>query len=109
MEINDKMNHISVLHCHIHLTSFVVAISALAITPSHHQNPHVFAHGRKNMNDILNNYVCSASHKRPELHFQNVWPVFSKNSIVHLYPTLRPNHCFQSWTTEVVSIADGPY
>ena len=48
-------------------------LSALAITPCHHQTTHVFAHGRKNMNDIFNNYVCSASHMRPELHFQNVW------------------------------------
>ena len=47
--------------------------TALAITPSHHQNTHVFAHGRKNMNDIFNKYVCSASHMSPELHFQNVW------------------------------------
>ena len=40
---------------------------------SHQQNTHVFADGRKNMNDIFNNYVCSASHMRPGLHFQNVW------------------------------------
>ena len=32
------------------------------MTPSHQQNTHVFADGRKNMNDISNNYVCSASH-----------------------------------------------
>ena len=47
-------------------------ISALTITPSHHQNMHDFADGRKNMNDIFNNYVCSASHRRLGLHFQNV-------------------------------------
>ena len=45
---------------------------ALAITPSHQQNTRVFADGRKNMNAIFNNYVCSASHLRPGLHFQNV-------------------------------------
>ena len=47
-------------------------ITALAITPSHQQNTHDFADGRKNMNDIFNNYVCSASHMRLGLHFQNV-------------------------------------
>ena len=41
--------------------STTCTISALAITPSHHQNTHVFAHGRKNMNDIFNNYVWYAS------------------------------------------------
>ena len=45
---------------------------ALAITPSHQQNTHDFADGRKNINDIFNNYVCSASHMRLEVHFQNV-------------------------------------
>ena len=45
---------------------------ALAITPSHQQNTHDFADGRKNMNDIFNNYICSASHMRSGLHFQNV-------------------------------------
>ena len=45
---------------------------ALAITPSHQQNTHDFADGRKNMNDIFNNYVCGASHMRSGLHFQNV-------------------------------------
>ena len=45
----------------------------LAIMPSHQQNTHDFADGRKNMNDIFfNNYVCSASHMRSGLHFQNV-------------------------------------
>ena len=39
--------------------------SALAIMPSHQQNRHDFADGRKNMNGIFNNYVCSASHMRP--------------------------------------------
>ena len=48
-------------------------MTALAITPSHQQNMHVFADGRKNMNAIFNNYVCSASNLRPGLHFQNVW------------------------------------
>ena len=46
--------------------------SALAITPSHQQNAHDFADGRKNMNDIFNDYVCSAPHMRSGLHFQNV-------------------------------------
>ena len=46
--------------------------SALAITPSHQQNTHGFADGRKNMNDIFDNYVCSASHMRSGLPFQNV-------------------------------------
>ena len=45
----------------------------LTITLSYQQNTHVFADGRKNMNDIFNNYVCSASHNRPGLHFQSVW------------------------------------
>ena len=48
------------------------ATSALAITPFHQQNKHDLADGRKNMNDIFNNYVCSASHMRSGLHFQNV-------------------------------------
>ena len=38
---------------------------------SHQQIMHVFADERKNMNDITNNYVCSASNMRPGLHFQN--------------------------------------
>ena len=46
--------------------------AALAITPSHQQNTHGFADGRKNMNDIFNNCVCSASHMRSGLPFQNV-------------------------------------
>ena len=36
-------------------------ITALAITPSHQQNTHDFADGRKNINDM-----------RLGLHFQNV-------------------------------------
>ena len=40
--------------------------------PSHQQDMHVFADGRKNMNDIFNSYVCSGSHMRPGLQFQNV-------------------------------------
>ena len=48
------------------------ANTALAITPSHQQNTHDFADGRKNINDIFNNYVCSASLVRLGLHFQNV-------------------------------------
>ena len=43
------------------------------ITLYHQQNRHVFADGHKNMYDIFNNYVCSASHMRPGLHFQNFW------------------------------------
>ena len=46
--------------------------AALTITPSHQQNTHDFADGRKNMNDIFNDYVCSVSHMRSGLHFQNV-------------------------------------
>ena len=40
------------------------AISAHVIKLSYHnqQNTHVFADGRKDMNDIFNNYVCSVSH-----------------------------------------------
>ena len=38
--------------------------------PSHQQNTHDFADGRKNMNDIFNNYGCNASHMRSGLHFQ---------------------------------------
>ena len=41
--------------------------TVLAIMPSHQQNTHDFADGRKNMNDIFNNYVCSASHMRSPL------------------------------------------
>ena len=50
----------------------LIHVTALAITPSHQRNTHDFADGRKNMNDIFNNYVCSASHMRLGLHFQNV-------------------------------------
>ena len=57
----NKVNHV-----YYHLST------ALAITPSHQQNKHDLADGRKNMNDIFNNYVCSASHMRSGLHFQNV-------------------------------------
>ena len=51
--------------------------------PSNQQNMHVFADGLKNMNDIFNNHVCSASHMRPGLHFQNVWrePCFAYSAI----------------------------
>ena len=35
-------------------------------------NTHDFADGRKNMNGIFNNYVCSASHMHPGRRFQNV-------------------------------------
>ena len=65
--------HGFVVLCFVVISLLIWYDAALAITPSHHQNTHVFAHGRKNMNDIFNNYVCSASHMRPELHFQNVW------------------------------------
>ena len=72
----------------------VIKSPALAITPSHHQNMHVFAHGRKNMNDIFNNYVCSASHMGPELHFQNVWrepwsPRYTGGDFMFLYRFVR--------------------
>ena len=62
-------------HAHYDITVMQVSfnhIPALAITPSHQQNTHDFADGRKNMNDIFNNYVCSVSHMRSGLHFQNV-------------------------------------
>ena len=39
---------------------------------SHKQNKHVFADGRKDINDIFNNHVCSASHMHEGLHLQNV-------------------------------------
>ena len=45
---------------------------ALMIKPSHQQNTHDFADGRKNMNGIFNDYVCSASHMNLRRHFQNV-------------------------------------
>ena len=45
---------------------------ALTITPSHQQKKQDFADGRKNMNGIFNNYVCSASHMHTGPHFQNV-------------------------------------
>ena len=54
------------------LQAIIWTNAALMITPSHQQNTHDFAGGRKNMNDIFNNYVCSASHMRSGLHFQNV-------------------------------------
>ena len=63
--------------------------TALAIMPSHQQNMHVFADGRKDMNDIFNNYVCSASHMHPGLHFQNVWR--------------------EPWPTWVQLVPDGPH
>ena len=47
-------------------------ISVLAITPFHQPNTHDFADGRKNMNGIFNNYVCSASHMCSGRQFQNV-------------------------------------
>ena len=40
--------------------------------PSHQQNMHVFANGHKNMNDIFDNYACSASHIHLEPLLQNV-------------------------------------
>ena len=46
--------------------------AALAITPSHPQNTHDFADGRKNMNGIFTNYVCNVSHMPSGLHFQNI-------------------------------------
>ena len=52
-------------------TGAILWLAAL-IMPSHLQNTHVFADGRKDMNDIFNNHVCSASHMHPGLHFQNV-------------------------------------
>ena len=75
------MQYLQILHCMAINNEFlnsqgqaskVTFMSALAITPSHQQNTHGFADGRKNMNDIFNNYVCSASHMRSELPFQNV-------------------------------------
>ena len=60
------------LSCPVNIERSVKVMSALAITQSHQQNTHDFADGRKNMNDIFNNYVCSASHMPSGLHFQNV-------------------------------------
>ena len=37
-------------------------ITELTITPSHQQNTHDFADGRKNMNVIFHTHVCSTSH-----------------------------------------------
>ena len=37
--------------------------------PSYQQNMHVFVDGGKNMNDIFNDCVCSASHMSVVLHF----------------------------------------
>ena len=51
---------------------WIIYVTALAITPSHQQNTHDFADGRKNMNGTFNNYVYSASHMRPGHDFQNV-------------------------------------
>ena len=48
----------------LNLVNVFTYFAALAITPSHQQNTHVFADGRKNMNATFNNYVCSASHLR---------------------------------------------
>ena len=63
---NPKCKHFTIINGKPEMTP------VLAITPSHQQNTHDFADGRKNMNDIFNNYVCSASHMRSGLHFQNV-------------------------------------
>ena len=49
----------------------VYTFSALEITPSNQQNTHDFADGHKYMNDIFNNYVCSASHMHSGPHLQN--------------------------------------
>ena len=46
--------------------------TVLAITPPHQQNTHDSADGRKNVIEIFNHYVCSASHMHSGLHFQNV-------------------------------------
>ena len=54
------------------LCKLYIIVAALAIMPSHQQNTQDFADGRKNMNDVFNNYVCSASHICSGLNFQNV-------------------------------------
>ena len=86
--INGPFNNTTWLNkvADILLSTLSFTFSALAIMLSHHQNMHVFADGRKNMNDIFNNYVCSASHMRPGLHFQNVWrePWFWVNMFIFL-------------------------
>ena len=70
-------------------------MSALAITPSHHQNTHVFAHGRKNMNDIFNNYVCSASGASPvcdhEFFYGWPWKTIGTSFILHQALYIIPN------------------
>ena len=43
----------------------VIITTALAITPSHQQNTHDFADGRKNMNDIFNNHIWHLFAVRP--------------------------------------------
>ena len=80
-----RKRHWTLFIAHPQAVGKTMPIAALAITSSHHQNTHVFAHGRKNMNDIFNNYVCSASHMRPELHFQNVWrePCYRMGCLSH--------------------------
>ena len=52
--------------------TWLLTVTALAITPSHHQNTQDFADGCKNMNGICNNYVCRGSHIHLGRHFQNV-------------------------------------
>ena len=40
------------------------------IMESHQQNTLVFADGRKNMNDVFNDYACSVSHMCPQEYFE---------------------------------------
>ena len=48
--------------------------AALAITPSHQQNTHDFTDGRKNMNYIFDNYVCSACAQDATFKMSSVSP-----------------------------------
>ena len=49
-----------------------LTLKVLAIMAFHQPNTSAFTDGRKNINDIFNNCVCSESLMRPGLHFQNV-------------------------------------
>ena len=68
-------NKITSLVC-MKIWKFGIEKAALPIMPSHQQNTHVFADGCKNMNDIFNNYVCSASHMRPGPWFNIKMPSY---------------------------------
>ena len=75
---NDKSTLVQVKDwCHLarsHYLSwcwakYISPYAMFTIMPSHQQNMHVFAVGRKNMNDIFNFHVYSVSHMPPGLPF----------------------------------------